>query len=429
METSGDLAEGVLPKVLRDLYVGRRTGLLHVTRGEERGSVCFIQGNIVFGESTIKECHLGETLVRHGLLSEWEFERATEMVTVTGKRLGEVLVDLGNLDADGLEDALALHVREVLLTIFSWRDGSYFFDEKDAEVFRGYDHPLRLSTGEVILDAVWSISDPDVIRFALGDLDRVPVPASDPLLRFQRLSLTPTDGFILSRVDGVITAQEILAMAPVGPEEAQRSLFGLLYTGMVEFLPKASAPPPAASRAVARGARSLLPPRDGNPLRGPGRASARRPPTRSSRPTFGVAKFFHPDPHHEPELADLKDKLEALFARVTEAHRVLANPQGPCGLRAVPRSRGSAFGREGACREKPAAAPQPEPTAAGRLPGSGRRGAAASPWSAREPGEGRRDARRGRGQPRRRSLLGGAGPDRRGLRRAPRVARGAAPAS
>jgi len=327
MQISGDLAEGVLPRVLRNLYVGRRTGLLHVTRGEERGSVCFIQGNIVFGESTIKECHLGETLVRHGLLSHWEFERASEVVSVTGKRLGDVLVDLGNLDADGLEDALALHVREVLLTIFSWRDGSYYFDEKAAAVFRGYDRPLRLSTGEVILDAVWSISDPEAISFALGDLDRVPVPASDPLLRFQRLSLTPTDGFILSRVDGVMTAQEILAMAPVGPEEAQRSLFGLLYTGMVEFLPKAAPSVPTVSRAVrirvleAYG--RLATQTHFEALGVERKANANE----ILAAYFRVAKFFHPDSHHEQELADLKDRLEAIFARVTEAHRVLANPQ------------------------------------------------------------------------------------------------------
>jgi curved DNA-binding protein CbpA len=327
MQISGDLAEGVLPRVLRSLYVGRRTGLLHVTRGEERGSVCFIQGNIVFGESTIKECHLGETLVRHGLLSHWEFERASEVVSVTGKRLGDVLVDLGNLDADGLEDALALHVREVLLTIFSWRDGSYYFDEKAAAVFRGYDRPLRLSTGEVILDAVWSISDPEAISFALGDLDRVPVPASDPLLRFQRLSLTPTDGFILSRVDGVMTAQEILAMAPVGHEEALRSLFGLLYTGMVEFLPKAVPTVPAASRAIRiRVLEAYGRLATGNHFEALG-VERKANANEILAAYFRVAKFFHPDSHHEPELADLKDKLEAVFARVTEAHRVLANPQ------------------------------------------------------------------------------------------------------
>jgi hypothetical protein len=32
----------------------------------------------VYGQSNIKECHLGETLVRHALLTEWDLERARD---------------------------------------------------------------------------------------------------------------------------------------------------------------------------------------------------------------------------------------------------------------------------------------------------------------------------------------------------------------
>jgi tetratricopeptide (TPR) repeat protein len=320
----GELAEGVLPGVLRTLYVERRTGLLHVTRGEERGSVCFIKGNIVYGDTTIKECHLGETLVRHGLLSQWDLERAGEMVGVTGRRLGQVLVDLGLLDAHGLEDALALHVREVLLTIFSWPDGAYEFEERTTAEFHGFDKPLPLSTGEVILDAVWSITDPDVVRYALGDLNRVLVPASDPILRFQRIALNATDGFLLSRVDGTLTAAQILHMTPVSAEEAQRSLFGLLYTGMVEYFPEAPRPAPAPRSALRQqilDAFARLPgQRNHEVLDVPGDAS-----TKEIQAAFvRLAKLYHPDAHHEPELADLKDKLEVLFTRVAEAHRMLS---------------------------------------------------------------------------------------------------------
>ena len=327
MDNQGELSEGVLPSILRMLYVERRTGLLHVTRDEERGSVCFIQGNIVYGETNIKECHLGETLVRHGLLTQWDLDRAAEMVTVTGRRLGEVLVELGLLDEYGLEDALALHVREVLLTIFQWREGWYSFDEHDPAVFRGYDRPLRLSTGEVILDAVWSITDPDVVRYALGDLDRVLTPASDPLLRFQRIALNPTDGFILSRVDGAMTAADILAMAPVVPEEAQRSLFGLIYTGMVEFLPELPTPKAVAGSAFREKvleACARLPSQDHFQVLGLERTATA---TEVHAAYHRIAKLFHPDSHHEPGLADLREKLETLFSRATEAHRVLWNAE------------------------------------------------------------------------------------------------------
>jgi hypothetical protein len=323
----GELGEGVLPGVLRTLYSERKTGLLHVTRGGERGSVCFVKGAIVYGDTTIPECHMGETLVRHGLLTQDDLDRALDLVRVTGRRLGEVLLDLGIYDADGVEDALALQVREVLLTVFSWREGRYVFEEHDPSAFRGYDHPLPLSTGEVILDAVWSITDPDVIRFSLGDLDRVLVPASDPLLRFQRLSLTPTDGFILSRVDGVLTAAEILRMAPVSVEEAQRSLCGLLHTGMVEYLRPSA---PAARRSESLRDRIL----DAH-----ARLASQRPhevlgvdkdasPGEIQAAFVRLAKLYHPDAHHGSELADLKDKLEALFARVTEAHRTLGRSRG-----------------------------------------------------------------------------------------------------
>ena len=323
----GALAEGVLSLVLRTLYVGRKTGLLHVTQGEERGSVCFVQGSIVYGETNITECRMGETLVRHGLLNHWELERAREIKNVTGRRLGQVLVDLGNLDASGLEDALALQVREVLLTVFSWRDGTYRLEEHDPAFFRGYDHPLPLSMGEVILDAVWSITDPEIIRFGLGNLDRVLVPASDPLLRFQRITLNSTDAFLLSRVDGGSTASQILRMAPLSAEEALRSLFGLVCTGMVEWVPAPPVAPPAAEAPARRSLRDEIVDayervrgqRHHEVLGVAGGAT----PTEIQEAFIRLAKLYHPDSNHAPELVDLKDKLETLFQRINEAHQAL----------------------------------------------------------------------------------------------------------
>jgi tetratricopeptide (TPR) repeat protein len=322
---AGELAPGTLPGVLRTIYVERRTGLLHVTRDQERGTVCFIHGNIVYGATNITECQLGETLVRHGLLSQRDRERARGMVTATGQRLGQILMDLGLLTAEGLEDGLALQVREVLLTIFTWPAGRYVFEDQDPENFRGYDKPLRLSTGEVILDAVWSISDPQVIQRALGDLDRVLTPASDPLLRFQSIALSPTDGFILSRVDGVASAKEILAMAPVDTAEAERSLCGLVYTGMVEFLKpvRAEAAKNAALlRRTLLEAHAALPGQNHFEVLGV-------PPTATASELlaayFRLARLYHPDQHHQAELRDHKGALEALFARVGEAHRVLSD--------------------------------------------------------------------------------------------------------
>ncbi len=240
----GSLAEGVLPGVLRDLYVGRRSGLLHFLRDGERRSVRFRHGHIINADTNVARERLGETLVRLGQLSQQDLDRATEAVVRDKKRLGLVLEELGIMNLGRVEDALALQVREVLLIVMGWTEGEYAFDEEDPLTAPQGEITLKLSTGEMILEAVRRVEDPDVIRYALGDIDRVLAPSGDPLLRFQRIALSPTDGFVLSRVDGTLSAREIIQMSPLDPAETQRSLFGLLCTGVIEAIVGSSKPRP-----------------------------------------------------------------------------------------------------------------------------------------------------------------------------------------
>ncbi len=235
----GELAEGVVPDLLRELYVGRRTGTLSLDKGDERQSLRVHRGHIVNAHTTVREERLGETLVRRGLLTEDDFARATEVALQSDKRLGQAFLELGILDKSGLEDALALHIHTLLAKVFTWNEGTFSFEEEEESPG---ELTLKLSTADLILEAVRAIGDPDVVRYLLGDMDRVLALSNDPLLRFQQLRLSPNDGFVLSRVDGTLCAREIEGMIPLPSEEVQRSLLGLLSTGIVEYLADARRP-------------------------------------------------------------------------------------------------------------------------------------------------------------------------------------------
>ena len=365
----GTVSEGAIAGILRDLYVGRRSGLLHFTRADERRSVRFHKGNLVHGDTNVKDDRLGETLVRQGRLSAADLKRATGFVLRDKKRLGVVLQELGILDKNQLEDALALHIREILLKVFSWAEGNYAFEEDTAETPVELDMTLKLSTGEMILEAVRKVEDPDVVRYALGNIDRVLGQSSDPLLRFQKVTLSPADGYVLSRVDGSVSAREIVQMNPASPEETMKSLYGLLCTGILEYLtlpPKT--PPKPEARKPAAVPRPAATPAAERPAPGAGPVPAPAPPVPSTPPPqaadprrqeildafeglkaqnhfealgipkasgeaqvkeayFRLAKRFHPDAHHDPALADMADKLEAVFIRLGQAYEVLRNPR------------------------------------------------------------------------------------------------------
>src|SRR5688500_3923387 len=217
-KVKGSLTEGALPALLRAVYVGRKTGVLQFTRGQDVRSVRFRQGHILSAQSSVASEHLGEVLVRNELLTAADLERAGARKRATGKRLGETLQEMGLIEREHLEDALALHVREVLLNVFSWNRGEYQLEEPAGAAFHG-EPTLKLSTGEMILETVRLLQNPGVVRAALGNTDRVLDLSTDPLLRFQKVTLSPTDGYVLSRVDGVMKARDIIEMIPLPQEE------------------------------------------------------------------------------------------------------------------------------------------------------------------------------------------------------------------
>jgi len=362
---NGILEEGVLPGLMRDLYVGRKTGILHFARAEQRYSVRFQRGHLVNATTNVTEDRLGEMLVRERLLSKDNFVKATVMVIREKKRLGQALLELEAFDQDGLEKAIARHIHELLTRVFAWNEGTWEFAEEPEAAVSTDEITLKLSTGDVILEAVHGIQDPDVIRYALGDIDRVLALSTDPLLRFQNITLTPTDGFVLSRVDGTLSAREIIQLAGLSPEETRKSLFGLLCTGVVAWTggvrkPKAAPQRPAASpippSAVVPAAPAVAPPPSPNPPAAPaapstpieeGAAQRRKEildayeglkkrnhfevlglarsatEVQVKEAYFRLARTFHPDVHHGASLGDLRDKLEAVFIRLGEAYEVL----------------------------------------------------------------------------------------------------------
>jgi hypothetical protein len=83
---------------------------------------------------------------------------------------------------------------------------------------------------------VRGIDDPDVVRFHLGDVARRLRPGSHPLVRNLPATLTPLEGFLLSRVDGQTSARDVLRIVPGAPADLLKGLFGLLCVGLVEFL-------------------------------------------------------------------------------------------------------------------------------------------------------------------------------------------------
>jgi curved DNA-binding protein CbpA len=306
-------------RMMRDVFVGGKSGQLHFTHGNERRSLYFVRGLILYGSSDVEGEHLGNTLVRYGLLSQEDLERATPAVLRDRKRLGHVIQDLGMLDTSRLDEAVALHVRDLLFTVLDRGAGAFGFEEMASDDDAGIVAQIR--PGQMILEAARRLQAPEVMKEVLGDLDRPLSMSSHPLLGVQKLTLSPIDGFLLSRIDGVMTAREIFQITPLPEEDTERSLFALLCTGTVEYVPKTAtwraraAAQAAGQHAAATGAPSPAPPPAPT---APAAAPAPSPAASSSPPSAGA-----PSPTSPTAKSDAGRSLKEEVAREEEARRSL----------------------------------------------------------------------------------------------------------
>jgi len=349
-------ARGHIADVIRVIYTDRHSGILTATRGEVEKRLYFEKGSFAFSDTTEPGWRLGDLLVARGVISAQDLGDVLAL-TGKGKRIGKILLELGLVSGDQLIDGVRYQILENIYPVFAWMEGAYNFEEREHPVPE--DIALTLSTANVVMEGVRRIEDSEVIRACIGSTARVVVLGSNPLLRFQAISLKPIEGFVLSRIDGLLTIEEICSISPVPEEETLKCLYGLHSAGILDlktreehdaegqaeeqdiagFFTELAGLEDAlqASGAVIIERQELSPEEERE--RDEVLALYRKLEDMDHHQVLGVeptateaavrkayyrlAKKFHPDRHHKGGLIELQDKLEAIFVRVNEAYEAM----------------------------------------------------------------------------------------------------------
>lgn len=224
-----------VPEIFRDLFLGERDGVLVLTREDTEKRVYFDRGLIVFADSNVPEEELGRCLVETGALSAGALEEARSHCGEPSD-LARTLVQRDLLGRETLTGSLAEIVARIVQSVFEWQGGTAAFQEGSRPPGRLEGDVLR--TVELLMIGIRQIDAFDPIREAMFGLEnRIRARGAAPF-PVERMRLTPSQGFILSRADGSNGAREILAVLPPEEEDgALRFLFGLLVLGVLEYVP------------------------------------------------------------------------------------------------------------------------------------------------------------------------------------------------
>jgi curved DNA-binding protein CbpA len=342
--SSGEITNMTVPLLFQGLLAEKKTGTIVFTRDPVEKKVYLANGDVFFASSNLSEDRLGEWLHRAGKITRQQCDAAAEVVKRTGNKQGTVLVELGYITPEVLDEGIRYQVSQIVISLFNWRDGNYTFDAGPAPHFNI--DPLIIRTDNLIIEGLrgmeWS-----VVRRSLPPLKTILRPVADRSLPVQAGELEQDHRTVLKFIDGSTSIEDICSLSGIGDFNALRAIYALLAlrlteTGGLKQVGKARQvsdvrDPVAMKETITPGpetaelltvatlleAHKRLAQQNHFEVLGVGRDATTQ---EIKQAYFTLAKRYHPDRHFGPPLSEMKSELEALFNAIHEAHETLASP-------------------------------------------------------------------------------------------------------
>jgi two-component system, OmpR family, response regulator len=228
-EAAAPLPEGQLGENLPDLitafHLAQQTGELTVQRGKVKKTIYFESGAPCFAISNLVTDRFGPFLVRVGKLTQGQLELVRAAADKTGRRTGDILVEMNLLKDTEKLYYVAQQVKAIIYSLFGWEDGEYRLHFKDRAASQAI--KIDLHPAHLITRGVKKLYKPERLFTLLSPEDRL-IPTPQPAYGLHEVELERWEAELLPRIDGTRTLSELVAIA----KRPEHVVYGFLY-GMV----------------------------------------------------------------------------------------------------------------------------------------------------------------------------------------------------
>ncbi len=232
-DLKGYCAPPALAELIRDLYLGERSGILTIGRSGVEKRLFIDRGMILAATSSLDDERLPAFMALHSLIPK---EEAEALKGLDDRQVAEALLKRAQVSKAVLTSAVRELAEQIMTGVFRWDELEYLFHEQALAPWP-VDTNVMVSF-ELIIRALRSMAGFEAVRDAVLRQERTVRLAEDLFLPFDQLALSPIEGYLVSRIDGRTRPRDILAQIPPADEDAAgRFLFGLLILGLAQFSP------------------------------------------------------------------------------------------------------------------------------------------------------------------------------------------------
>ncbi len=229
-EYRGDLEVTPLAEILATIHRYRVPGVVSVTREGRCRKIFLEEGRVVFATSNEKEASLGMYLLRQSVLKPDTAREADERRKRDGLPLGQVLLQMGLVTPERLNEAIVGQTREILWGAFDWEAGEVLFEigsRRTGDLVR-----MNIPIPELILEGIRHATDVKRLVQRLGSAQTVLQKTPSPLIDL----FSREEQKFYGKVDGKIPLQELCTKGPGTVSENARVLYAFYCLGLLRKL-------------------------------------------------------------------------------------------------------------------------------------------------------------------------------------------------
>jgi tetratricopeptide (TPR) repeat protein len=231
MAIKGSLREASLADVLQLLALGQKTGCLTVTDRSSLGHIYFDRGRIVYASVVNRVDRLGDMLVKRGTITNEQLREAIdEQARQRGRRLGEILVELGALDRAELDRCMRMQIEEAVYFLFTWSQGTFTFESDMHPDER--DFLVSINPEGLLLEGARRVDEWSLIEKKIPSMDLI-FTLDQPRLEASDVTLTPEQQRLLLLLDGQRDVSQLVEDSGLMEFDVGKALYGLATAGFV----------------------------------------------------------------------------------------------------------------------------------------------------------------------------------------------------
>lgn len=370
---NGQLSEQPLAELIREISAKKLSGRLRVQQHRIVVAAYFKEGAFLYAAANIRTLRLREYLIKLDLVSEQQLRGIDEKRS--DLQLAGALVAGNLVQSKTICEVQLKQVADILRLALVWIDGTWEFDHRS---HLNEQVNFRLNPTPLFLEAARRMPLTFAGSRLRNDNEVLSLNESAPTTN----QLDPREGFMLSRLDRPTPLKELVAISGLREADAYRVIYALAVSDYIvrekwnsafrDTVPKAATEQHKAEALLQAAEESEQTQRSAESdlstfLDRVDSASTHYEVLSISndvsqedlkRAYYDLARSYHPDRFRRKEYKPLHARIEAAFARITQAYETL----GDSGSRATYDSKLAARARA------KAAAPKNQPNAPSSTP-------------------------------------------------------------